>query len=36
MVQPEYCRCIPLETFNRGNNAIELVSGSSICQTLFF
>lgn len=36
MVQPGFRGCIPLELFNHGNNAIELVVGSRICQARFF
>lgn len=32
MIQPGFRGCVPLELFNHGNNAIELVSGSRICQ----
>jgi len=32
MVQPGFRGCVPLELFNHGNNAIELVVGSRICQ----
>ncbi|MCJ7602399.1 MAG: dCTP deaminase [Desulfobulbaceae bacterium] len=36
MVQPGFRGCFPLELFNHGNNAIELVVGSRICQARFF
>ncbi len=36
MVQPGFRGCIPLELFNHGNNAVELVVGSRICQARFF
>lgn len=36
MVQPGFRGCAPLELFNHGNNAIELVVGSRICQARFF
>lgn len=36
MVQPGFKGCFPLELFNHGNNAIELVVGSRICQARFF
>ena len=32
MVQPGFRGCIPLELFNHGNNAIELVVGARLCQ----
>lgn len=32
MVQPGFRGCVPLELFNHGNNAIELVVGARICQ----
>lgn len=32
MVQPGFRGCIPLELFNHGNNAVELVVGARICQ----
>jgi len=32
MVQPGFRGCIPLELFNHGNNAIELVVGARVCQ----
>jgi len=35
MVQPSFRGCIPLELFNHGNNAVELVIGSRICQARF-
>ena len=35
MVQPGFRGCVPLELFNHGNNAIELVVGSRICQARF-
>ena len=36
MIQPGFRGCIPLELFNHGNNAIELVVGSRICQARLF
>jgi dCTP deaminase len=36
MVQPGFRGCIPLELVNHGNNAIELVVGSKICQVRLF
>lgn len=36
MVQPGFRGCVPLELFNHGNNAIELVVGSRICQARLF
>ena len=36
MVQPGFRGCVPLELFNHGNNAVELVVGSRICQARFF
>ena len=36
MVQPGFKGCVPLELYNHGNNAIELVVGSRICQMRFF
>lgn len=36
MVQPGFRGCIPLELFNHGNNAIELVVGSRVCQVRFY
>lgn len=36
MIQPGFKGCIPLELFNHGNNAVELVVGSRICQARFF
>lgn len=35
MVQPGFRGCVPLELFNHGNNAIELIAGSRICQARF-
>lgn len=32
MVQPGFRGCVPLELFNHGNNAVELVVGARICQ----
>ncbi len=32
MIQPGFRGCVPLELFNHGNNAVELVVGSRICQ----
>jgi dCTP deaminase len=36
MVQPGFRGCFPLELFNHGNNPVELVVGSRICQARFF
>ena len=36
MVQPGFRGCVPLELFNHGNNAIELVVGSRVCQARLF
>ena len=36
MVQPGFKGCVPIELYNHGNNAIELVVGSRICQMRFF
>ncbi len=36
MVQPGFKGCFPIELYNHGNNAIELITGSRICQTRFF
>lgn len=36
MVQPGYRGCITLELFNHGNNALELIVGSRICQARLF
>lgn len=36
MVQPGFRGCVPLELFNHGNNVIELVVGSRICQARLF
>ena len=36
MVQPGFRGCIPIELFNHGNNAIELVVGSRVCQAKLF
>ncbi|MES9928561.1 MAG: hypothetical protein ABW158_10645 [Candidatus Thiodiazotropha sp. 6PDIVS] len=36
MVQPGFKGCVPVELYNHGNNAIELVVGSRICQMRFF
>jgi dCTP deaminase len=36
MVQPGFKGCIPIELYNHGNNAIELIVGSRICQARFF
>lgn len=36
MVQPGFRGCIPLELFNHGNNAVELVVGSRVCQARLF
>lgn len=32
MVQPGFRGCVPLELFNHGNNAVELVVGARLCQ----
>jgi dCTP deaminase len=36
MLQPGFRGCAPLELFNHGNNAIELIVGSRICQVRLF
>lgn len=36
MVQPGFRGCVPLELFNHGNNAVELVVGSRVCQARLF
>ncbi len=36
MLQPGFRGCAPLELFNHGNNAVELVVGSKICQVRLF
>lgn len=36
MVQPGFKGCFPIELYNHGNNAIELLPGSRICQARFF
>ncbi|RII28478.1 MAG: dCTP deaminase [Geobacter sp.] len=36
MIQPGFRGCVPLELVNHGNNAIELVVGSKICQVRLF
>lgn len=36
MVQPGFRGCFPLELFNHGNNAVELIVGSRICQVRLF
>ena len=36
MIQPGYRGCFPLELFNHGNNPLELVVGSRVCQARFF
>lgn len=36
MVQPGYRGCISLELFNHGNNPVELIVGSRICQIRLF
>ncbi|RYU60897.1 dCTP deaminase [Methylolobus aquaticus] len=36
MVQPGFKGCISLELCNQGNNAIEMIVGSRICQARFF
>ncbi len=36
MVQPGFKGCVPLELYNHGNNAIELVVGSRMCQLRFY
>ncbi len=36
MVQPGFRGCVPIELFNHGNNAVELVVGSRICQAKLF
>lgn len=32
MMQPGFRGCVPLELFNHGNNAVELVVGARVCQ----
>lgn len=32
MIQPGFRGCVPLELFNHGNNAVELIVGARICQ----
>ena len=36
MVQPGFRGSVPLELFNHGNNSIELIVGSRICQVRLF
>lgn len=36
MIQPGYRGCLPLELFNHGNNPVELLVGSRICQIRMF
>jgi dCTP deaminase len=36
MVQPGFRGCFPLDLFNHGNNPVELVVGSRICQARLF
>lgn len=36
MVQPGFHGCVPIELFNHGNNAVELVVGSRIVQARLF
>jgi dCTP deaminase len=36
MIQPGFRGCFPLELFNHGNNAVQLVVGTRICQSRFF
>jgi dCTP deaminase len=36
MIQPGFRGCFPLELFNHGNNPVEIVVGSRICQARFF
>jgi dCTP deaminase len=36
MIQPGFRGCVPLELFNHGNNAVELVVGSRLIQTRLF
>jgi len=36
MVQPGFRGCFPLELFNHGNNPVELVVGSRVCQARLF
>jgi dCTP deaminase len=36
MIQPGFRGCFPLELFNHGNNPIELVVGSRVCQVRLF
>lgn len=32
MIQPGFRGCVPLELFNHGNSAVELIVGSRLCQ----
>lgn len=36
MLQPGFRGCVPLELFNHGNNPVELIVGSRICQIRLF
>lgn len=36
MIQPGFRGCFPLELFNHGNNPVEIVVGSRICQARLF
>jgi dCTP deaminase len=36
MIQPGFRGCFPLELFNHGNNAVQLVVGARLCQARFF
>jgi len=36
MIQPGFRGCVPLELFNHGNSAVELIIGSRLCQARFF
>lgn len=36
MVQPGFHGCVPIELFNHGNNAVELVVGSRLFQARFY
>lgn len=36
MVQPGFRGCVPIELYNHGNNALELVVGSRVFQARFF
>jgi dCTP deaminase len=36
MIQPGFRGCFPLELFNHGNNPVEILVGSRICQARLF